>query len=282
MTKYNFNLNTTLGFGLIGLLFATLFHGFSVAQTAFYFRNYRDDMLGLRSFVALLRVLDTTKQGIMTAVSKRRYPYKYLRDSKVYQAFWTLLINDHMPSIGIAWGYNNYMRLMAAEFIFTTILVFVSQLFFVFSVWQVLPKTHSWLILVACWMALAFAAFGMGPAVSRGMWLSATWSTYLFSNRNFYLLVAQSCALLADDVILATTLCYVLHGYRNDFSIAAYWYVWINTVLATLNARRYLRRLRTAPNQATSAILTTYVAPSPIIESHDTETSTSQHAECNR
>ncbi|PCH34946.1 hypothetical protein WOLCODRAFT_19672 [Wolfiporia cocos MD-104 SS10] len=219
-------------------------HGFSIAQTVFYFKNYKNDRHTLQMTVIVLRFLDTTKECITIA------------------AGWTLSVFDH-NRFEILLNYNNFLRLMAT----TTVLA--SQLFFLYSVWRILPKALLAMPPVVGWMILAFCAFLLAY---RFQWC------LMFNVQN--MLTAQLAMVIADDILLAATLCYLYIDRRDGTSIICLFYFPLATASIgtcyvssfSLNARRYLRDMN--GNHVQTILLTTFratISKAEVPEIHTTE-----------
>lgn len=138
------NLNDTMGCTLIGVLFATLFYGFSCAQTMFYFYTYRKDKLRLKILVAFLWLLGTARAIVDAAY------------------IWYFLVLNHATLEGLE---KNPTQYGITEYLFAALMIVIVQLFYVHSIWIFLEGKWFRMPVTLTIVFLSLFSFGNGLAM---------------------------------------------------------------------------------------------------------------------
>ncbi|KAI1789959.1 hypothetical protein LXA43DRAFT_536913 [Ganoderma leucocontextum] len=177
--------------GGVGLVVGTAVYGITVFQAYIYFRNSGQDSARMRSFVALLFILDTI--SLILAVDAC---YEYV-----------------VTDFGDALLLLNIPRSLALENAFTAMIRVLTQCFLAHRVWAL---SNGNIALVSSIVILALGSFAPGIAMS----------VHIYTDRYIFGLGSAESRILAGvvdglsvicDVAIVVALSYYLHSKRTGF-----------------------------------------------------------------
>lgn len=250
------NLNSTFGAYLIGVYVSLIVYGITILQTFIYFQNYWSDGIVMKSIVASLWTLETVRQAFSAHAAYHYLVINYFNPPELERNVWTIPINT----------------------LTTAIIILITHFCFIQRVWYV-SKKNKWI--VAGLTIICLVHFGVMVALFEEMWRAVMLSDYrksntliftalalslvtdgsisialtyfLYSNRTgipstdsvvnriIALIVNNGILLSGSDVVIVILVSIMSHNfiYMGVFQVVGNLYV--NAVLATLNARNHLR-----------------------------------------
>lgn len=183
----NFVLDDTMGAIMIGVVFASALWGVSSAQAFYYFTNFREDPHYLKTLVALVWMLDTIHQAL---ISHSIYHYVITNFSNIQK------LDSITPSLIVEVEVN-------------AIVAFVVQLFFIWRIWKLSEEKYYIPVMI---IAIATA----------GLVVSSAYVHKAFKLDGFHELVKlQTLSALVNvfsavtDVLIAAVMVYLLHSARS-------------------------------------------------------------------
>ncbi|PBK60598.1 hypothetical protein ARMSODRAFT_982132 [Armillaria solidipes] len=195
----DFSLDTTMGAAFIGVVVAAILHGVSCVQAWYYF-THQHDQWPLKSIVAAVMVFDTVHQALICHTGKVFYMLRCL--------LYTYLITHY----GNAAELQRTVWSLLAEVLFNGFTAFLVQSFLALRVWRLSNRK----ILVTVIVALLVVA-EFGCVIAFG-------TLALINVHNFaelatlkYLSISVNALAAAGDVLIAGTLCLLLHRSRTGF-----------------------------------------------------------------
>ncbi|KAJ7065239.1 hypothetical protein C8F01DRAFT_736225 [Mycena amicta] len=181
-------LDNTLGAAFIGVIIAAGLYGVSCVQAWWYY-THQNDRWPLKLLVAAVMVLDTIHQGL---ISHTLYTYlvsNYDNPVELSQIVWSLLV----------------------EVLFNGLTALLVQSFLAVRIWR-LSNGNAWLTGAA--LILILGEFG---CVLAFVGLSLRLHTFVELTELKLLSVTVNALAAAGDVLIAATLCKLLHSSRTGF-----------------------------------------------------------------
>ncbi|KAJ7162587.1 hypothetical protein C8R43DRAFT_1173224 [Mycena crocata] len=173
----------------IGFCVATTLYGISVLQVYLYFRRYTNDRWTLKTMVAILWTFDT-----LTTV--------FVAHSLFVFVFGIL---NRQIDVNIPWSFT-------AEKFLVTLITFIAQCFYAYTILQVSEKNK---IITAFVLILAVGSFGLGIHTTVHLFQNPALNS--ISTRDFLIVsgLVQGLAAL-NDIVITASLSYFLHLRRNS------------------------------------------------------------------
>ncbi|KDR81049.1 hypothetical protein GALMADRAFT_153413 [Galerina marginata CBS 339.88] len=184
----HFVLDNTLGAAFIGLVVASLLHGVSVVQAWYYF-GHQSDTWSLKALVGAVMFFDTVHQILITHT--------------VYTYTVTNWGNPEQLGL-IVWS-------MLVEVVFNGLTAFLVQSFLAMRVWRLSNRKKLLTTVVAL---LVVGEFGCVIAFTA---IALHLKTYEQLSKLKYLSILVNGLAAAGDVLIAGTLCTLLHFSRTGF-----------------------------------------------------------------
>ncbi|KIK02541.1 hypothetical protein K443DRAFT_96699 [Laccaria amethystina LaAM-08-1] len=182
----HFVLDNTFGAAFVGLVVAATLHGVSCVQAWYYF-THQDDQWPIRLLVGAVMAFDTIHQILITH-TVYIYTISNWGNSKILgRLVWSMLV----------------------EVLFNGFTAFLVQSFLAMRVWR-LSNRNPWLTLLVC--LLIAGEFG-APFVHITFWVFA----HAACNSGCSLSIIVNALAAAGDVLIAGTLCIILHRSRTGF-----------------------------------------------------------------
>ncbi|KAK0215092.1 hypothetical protein IW262DRAFT_263373 [Armillaria fumosa] len=185
----DFSLDTTMGAAFIGVVVAAILHGVSCVQAWYYF-THQHDQWPLKLIVAAVMAFDTVHQALICHTVYTYLITHYGNATELQQTVWSLL----------------------AEVLFNGFTAFLVQSFLALRVWHLSNRR----VLVTATVALLVVA-EFGCVIAFG-------TLALINVHNFaelatlkYLSISVNALAAAGDVLIAGTLCLLLHRSRTGF-----------------------------------------------------------------
>jgi len=193
MTGVDLHLQDTIGCTFIGILFSTILHGLTLAQTTFYFTRYSADAISLKALVVILLILDTAKEMI------------------IVQLLWNYLVESHRVPEALAILPSTY----GAQHVLAAVAVLLVQCFYLKNIWHISPGNKCRTLLAALGTLLALVSFGAGMGLVWGMYQTRFFkqALALVTRAGF----TQLGSALITDIYIASSLIVILHGSRTGF-----------------------------------------------------------------
>ncbi|KAF7309552.1 hypothetical protein MIND_00326100 [Mycena indigotica] len=195
-----FHLDNTLGAAFIGVVVAAGLHGVSCVQAWWYY-THQNDRWPLKLLVAAVMVFDTVHQGL---ISHTLYTYlvtNYDNPIELSQIVWSLLV----------------------EVLFNGLTALLVQSFLTVRIWR-LSNRNSWLTGAALILVLGeFVIVTSRFALYSTWWapayvaLSLQLQTFAELTELKSLSITVNSLAAAGDVLIAATLCKLLHSSRTGF-----------------------------------------------------------------
>ncbi|OCH92068.1 hypothetical protein OBBRIDRAFT_791700 [Obba rivulosa] len=193
MAGPNLHLDSNVGCLFIGTLFSLIFFGCTVAQTTFYYSNYPDDRLALKTLVAFLTILD---------VATLTLDIEYV---------WVLAVQNHANPAAI----EILPRSWIAEFFLASMTFFIVQLFFIHKIWTLLSGRPYRLLLSLSVGLLSFLSFAGGVGVCS---VAAINQSFLFILPHEKVPgTVQQIASVLTDIYITISLCIILRRSQATF-----------------------------------------------------------------
>ncbi|PPR06341.1 hypothetical protein CVT24_002514 [Panaeolus cyanescens] len=226
--------DNTLGVAFVGVVIAGILHGVSLVQTFYYYTNQKDKW-PIKTLVGFVSLFDTVHQALITHT--------------MYQYLVTGWGDSHMLG-KLVWS-------IIVEVLFNGLTALLVQSFLTMRVWRLSGKNF-WLTALAGSLVIAeFTCILVYTALAIQIpTLSGLMSLKPLS-------ISVNVLAAAGDVLIAVTLCTLLHRCRTGFqrsdtminkliSVAGDTFIYIafffcigrlytNSLLATLNARNMIR-----------------------------------------
>ncbi|KZT12289.1 uncharacterized protein LAESUDRAFT_754766 [Laetiporus sulphureus 93-53] len=271
MTGVNLGLDPSIGSFFIGILFSITFYGITNAQVLFYYWEYRQDRWYLKAMVAWLWVMDTANSIVEVMV------------------IWEYLVTDHGNPLGLFVLSNSFLAEYAIAAI-TVLFVQCYYMRNVWKLlqkrWYQVPLTITMLIfaLISCACSLASVYLGTFdravPEIFVQTKIPASLQTVSASVTDIYITLSLTLILRGERTGFkhTETLVHKLTVYAINrgivttllqiFQLCTYvslpdtYFVWaifhfpgskayVNSLLAMVNARHYLRENSARANLST-------------------------------
>ncbi|KAL5501295.1 hypothetical protein ACEPAH_8555 [Sanghuangporus vaninii] len=182
-------LDDTMGVLFIGVVLAMALWGASSVQVYYYFNRYTKDELWMKTLVAVTWALDTTHQGL------------------IIHTVYTYLITEY----GNAVFLGNIVDTLLIEVVFSSLIVFIVQAFFILRIWKL---SHGNIPIVTLLSGLAIAS----------LIISAIYTDKALKLKTFARLVeifdlsrAINITNAVTDVSVACSLIFLLQRSRTGF-----------------------------------------------------------------
>ncbi|KAK0199247.1 hypothetical protein DFS33DRAFT_376261 [Desarmillaria ectypa] len=185
----DFSLDTTMGAAFIGIVVAAILHGVSCVQAWYYFTHQRDGW-PLKLIVAAVMVFDTVHQALISHTVYTYLVTHYGDAAELQKTVWSLL----------------------AEVLFNGFTAFLVQSFLTLRVWHLSNRNSFVTTIVA---SLVIAEFGC--VVAFGTLALTTVRDFAELATLKYLSISVNALAAAGDVLIACTLCLLLHRSRTGF-----------------------------------------------------------------
>ncbi|KIM39499.1 hypothetical protein M413DRAFT_29229 [Hebeloma cylindrosporum] len=259
-----FVLDTTIGAAFAGLVAAATLHGISFVQACYYF-THQSDSWPLKLLVAAVMTFDTIHQVLITHASKSTALF-----------YWYSITNwDNRPQLElIVWS-------MLVEVLFNGLTALLVQSFLTMRVWRLSNRNRLLTGLAVLLILGEFAAVIAYTAIA----LQLKSFSELVEIKYISILINALAA--AGDVLIAATLCTLLHLSRtgfynlcaiaslvsivvagNTFLYIAFFFcigrLYTNSLLATLNSRKSIRAMGLAMRNAPSHAMADLSTSTPI------------------
>ncbi|KAH9934394.1 uncharacterized protein B0H18DRAFT_981631 [Fomitopsis serialis] len=253
--------DTTLGCFFIGIVLSTLFYGCTVAQVIYYARHYREDRWGFKTFVWLLWLLDTLVTILDVAL------------------IWDFLISGHanllklgtMPNSGVVeylvvtivtltvqiYYTMTIWKLIKSKtykILITSVVTVISLVSFAFGIENVYEVAHNPAIPAVYTMTVVPATVQPVMACIADIYITVALSWLLQRERTMFSHTDSLINTLTAWAINRGALTAAMQTAQAITYIAAdkdvfYWSIfhfaggkaYVNSVLAILNARHYIR-----------------------------------------
>ncbi|KZS95668.1 hypothetical protein SISNIDRAFT_452320 [Sistotremastrum niveocremeum HHB9708] len=182
-------LDNTFGALLIGVLISAALWGVTCIQTFIYYMTYPGDELHLKIIVALAWIFDTIHQILICHTA-----YTYLVTNFGNLEFLGVLVNT-----------------LVIEVFFTAFIALLVQCFFAMRVWILSSKN---IIITSIVMAFVLSEFGAVMAYGiKGV----NFTTLADLSKLKALSISVNALAAAGDIVIAATLCWLLHTSRTGF-----------------------------------------------------------------
>ncbi|OCH85749.1 hypothetical protein OBBRIDRAFT_285660 [Obba rivulosa] len=182
-------LNQTFGVLLIGFVFAVTIYGLTFFQAYMYYSRFPADSFFTRATISVLWAVDT---ATTTLLSHTTYYY---------------LITSFMASF----SELDMTRTFVAEYALATFAISLVQLFYASRIWKVNPKSP---VLPAIVATLASAALVLGLVAAVKISEQA-WFAHFITPGLRIVIAIQDALFIANDLLIVSTLCYLLQPERN-------------------------------------------------------------------
>ncbi|KAF9554444.1 hypothetical protein CPC08DRAFT_753671 [Agrocybe pediades] len=176
----HFVLHNTFGAAFVGLVVASLLHGVSIVQAWYYFTHQKDPW-GLKSIVAAVMFFDTIHEILIS------------------HTVYTYVVTD--------WGNADELD----KIVWSGLTAFLVQSFLTLRVWR-LSKGNKLLTGIVCTLVL-----GELGCVIAYTGMSIHFQTYQQLAKLKYLSILVNALAAAGDVLIAASLCALLHFSRTGF-----------------------------------------------------------------
>ncbi|KAF9000141.1 hypothetical protein BDQ17DRAFT_1308178 [Cyathus striatus] len=182
-------LNNTMGAMLIGVIFSAVLHGITLMQTYYYFTKFRTDAWYLKSMVVTVVCFDAIH---LFFVSHSMYYYlvaNYHNQDALLHPVWSIIMEALLTGVNAG----------------------LVQLFFTTRLWKLSHKNY---FLTGLIVVLVCACASCGVAWVILSMQAHTFEKLLEISPLTNSINALSCAI---DVIIASSLCFLLHRARTGF-----------------------------------------------------------------
>ncbi|PIL35063.1 hypothetical protein GSI_02850 [Ganoderma sinense ZZ0214-1] len=180
-----------LGCGIVALVVSTGVYGITILQAYIYFRSSGKDSGRLRSFVALLFILDTT--SLVLAVD----------------ALWEYIVTD----FGETWLLLQLPRVLAFENGITYLIATLTQCFFAYRLWGL---SRGNVLLVTSIVILSFVSLGMAIVVCVRNYTDPGFPELATLEMRWLIGLANGLS-VPCDVLITVGLSYYLNSKRTGF-----------------------------------------------------------------
>ncbi|KAF7317871.1 hypothetical protein MKEN_00875000 [Mycena kentingensis (nom. inval.)] len=181
-------LDNTLGAAFIGVVIAAGLHGVSCVQAWWYY-THQNDRWPLKTLVAAVMIFDTVHQGLIAHTLYTYLVTNYNNPLQLGQIVWSLLV----------------------EVLFNGLTALLVQSFLTLRIWR-LSNGNAWLTGAA--LILVLGEFG---CVLAFVALSLQLDTFAELTTLKSLSITVNALAAAGDVLIAATLCKLLHSSRTGF-----------------------------------------------------------------
>ncbi|PFH45817.1 hypothetical protein AMATHDRAFT_71062 [Amanita thiersii Skay4041] len=181
-------LGSTFGAAYIGVVIAASLHGVSCVQAWYYF-THQNDTWPIKSLVSAVMVFDTIHQALITHTL-----YAYL-----------------ITNFGNPTALNTLVWSILVEVLFNGFTALLVQGFLTMRVWRLSNRNH-WL--TALVLLLVIGEFACVVSFTS---MSLHFHTFTELARLKYLSILVNALAAAGDVLIAATLCVLLHRSRTGF-----------------------------------------------------------------
>ncbi|EPS96672.1 hypothetical protein FOMPIDRAFT_1053039 [Fomitopsis schrenkii] len=195
MSSPHLTLNATLGCIFIGIVFEVLLYSLSCAQTQYYFYEYRSDKLQLRALVAFLWALDTARTILDI------------------QYIWLCIVTNHANPTALTFKLP---PVFTAEFMLSSVTVFVVQIYFIRAIWRFLPTAWYRMPLIGTVLILASLSFAGGCVTVGEFTRDAQFDAVLEHSK--VTASMQTITAFIVDLYIAVALSVILRGKKTGFS----------------------------------------------------------------
>ncbi|KAF7360361.1 hypothetical protein MVEN_00765800 [Mycena venus] len=215
----------TFGAALIGGLLAMGLYGLTTSQTYFYFVEYPNDKIWRKTLVCTLWVLNTIHSAFM-----------------IHMAYHYLILKAFNP-----FGLSQNIWSLPASMIVHILTAFLVMIYFLSIIFQFgKPKLRWWLAVPNLISVLLHVGFGIESTIHVFQTPSLVHLT-AFTKMSF---LPMAAAQVGADILLALSLCFVLHNHRTTFRRT-------NSIVDTLIVYAINRCLLTAGTAVVSLLMIT-------------------------
>ncbi|CAA7263612.1 unnamed protein product [Cyclocybe aegerita] len=272
------SLDNTYGAIFIGMVIAAGLWGITTAQTYWYYTTYQKDPIGWKLLVATVWTLDTVHQALISYLI-----YQYM----ITHYFDPLALDQVIPTFSI-------------QAVFEIAPTFFVQCFFLMRIWRLSRGKFKWVLILLpsvfiagklvvglVWVARVvtrtsvtdsnardgqLVKWAQGSAMAADVLLAGTMVFLLYSSRtgmshtnmtiNKLMLYAINTGVVTGLCAIATLVCVV--AFPNTFIYGLFYFcigrLYVNSMLASLNARKNLMNQTTFLEMSLSGDLGTHTA----------------------
>ncbi|KAF9524388.1 hypothetical protein CPB83DRAFT_610299 [Crepidotus variabilis] len=183
-----FVLHDTLGAAYIGVMLAAILHGVSIVQAWYYF-GHQNDRWTIKGLVTAVMVFDTIHQALIIHTIYSYTITYWGEPEELDKLVWSLIV----------------------EVLFNGLTAFLVQSFLTLRIWRLSNRS---ILLTGFALCLVFAEFGVLLAYTG---LALDFDTYEQLAKLKALSITVNALAAAGDVMIAVTLCSILHFSRTGF-----------------------------------------------------------------
>ncbi|KZT08281.1 uncharacterized protein LAESUDRAFT_724301 [Laetiporus sulphureus 93-53] len=268
MVGLNLHLNSTEGCTFIGILFSLTLYGITLAQTLFYVQRYSNDHVSFKALTAALWILDTAKEMI------------------TLQILYFVFVQGHGNILSLL----TLPRTYGAEHALAATTVFVVHSFYIHNVWRMMTKKRYQVPLTVVGLVLALTSYAASWGVVYRVYGSGDLASDVthvltpgrvqaaFASATDIYIATSMCLVLREattgfgptQTVVAKLISYAINRgvvltvlqilqvgltASTDTELDQIFYfplstVYVNSVLAVLNARGHLREKKNGTEYA--------------------------------
>lgn len=188
------DINDWAGFYFVGVVLSAFFFGVSCAQAIFYYKEYPDDSVFLRSFVGILWAIDTGRTMMDVATLW----------------YWAVQYHGNTTELTVI------SRAFTAEFFLAKVVIVIVQCYFIYVIWRF--SAHGPIRHLPAILGLLFALVTFGAGLAGSAETAVNNNGIVAIPRNVVPGTLVPAAAFLTDVYLTSCLCILLHGHRTGLS----------------------------------------------------------------